>query len=208
MVTKKAVATVIGNVSNDAAATIDFSKPYIARVEITGTAPILWHRWSTDAVAAKAAAAKNSAAKKTDDIESYVYRCDNGNLGFPGEYLRQSVIGAARFRQDPRSPRKGAQDLYKAAVVSLTDLSDLGVADWDYLNRRRVVVQRNAVTRARPAIREGWKANVDFLILLPEYVRPADLLDVLTNAGRLVGVADFRPTFGRYAVTKFEVDEQ
>lgn len=104
-----ATATVLKPVSNDADDTIAVGEPYSVQVTIRGSAAILFHRWSNESVAAKSAAAKNSKAKKTDDLNSYVYRCDNGNLGLPGEYLRQSIIGAARFRQDPRSPRKSGK---------------------------------------------------------------------------------------------------
>jgi hypothetical protein len=197
--------TVIVPASNDAAEPISFSEPYVAQVTIEGTAAILFHRWSNEAVAEKAAAAKNSRAKKTDNLESYVYRMDNGNLGLPGEYLRQSLIGAARFRQDPRSPRKSAMDLFKAAVIPLTETADLGVKDWDYLDRRRVLIQRNAITRERPALKAGWHATIDLLVNLPEYVDTTMLLETLGSAGRLIGVGDFRPTYGRFAVIGFEV---
>jgi len=43
------------------------------------------------------------------------------------------------------------------------------------------------------------------LILTPEYIAPMDLHGVMTQAGVLVGIADFRPTFGRFAITSFEV---
>jgi hypothetical protein len=119
--------------------------------------------------------------------------------------VRQSIINAAKFRQDPRSPRKSAMDLYKAAVVPMTVLADLGRSTWDYLDTRRVQVQRNGVNRTRPALRAGWQAEFQFQVLLPEYVAPNDLHDVLINAGRLIGIADFRPTYGRFLVTSFDV---
>lgn len=197
--------TAIGDVSNDAADLLAASVPYIAQVKVEGVAAILFHRWSCEDVAAKGAAAKGSAAKKTDNVESYVYRCADGTVGIPGEYLRQSVIHAAKFRQDPRSPRKSAMDLYKAAVVPLTECATLGKKTWDYLDQRRVTIQRNAITRIRPAFLAGWTASFEFQVALPEYVRPADLLAVLTDAGRLVGLADHRPTYGRFQVVGFEV---
>jgi len=204
-----ATATAIKPASNDAEEDIAVGQPYMVDFTIEGVSPLLFHRWSNEAVAEKAAAAKGSRAKKTDNIESYLYRCDNGNIGLPGEYVRQSIVskkeGAARYRQDPRSPRKSAVDLFTAGIVSLTDLADLKIKDPDYIDRRRVLVQRNAITRERPALRVGWKANVTFMVLLPEYIDRMTLLDVLTNAGRLVGVGDFRPTYGRFNVTKFEV---
>src|SRR5262252_5546169 len=125
------MVSVLTPVSNNGAAVIDLSAPYTARVTVEGTAPILFHAWNTEAVEEKGKAAKGSKAKKSDDVESYVYRCDNGNLGLPGEYLRAAIVLAAKFRQDPRSPRKSAQDLFKAGVISLTELADLGTKEWD-----------------------------------------------------------------------------
>lgn len=200
-------ATAIGEPTNDGQPTIELSTPYIARATIEGTSAILFHRWSCDDVETKSKAAKGSAGKKTDNLEAYVWRTQEGQLGLPGEYVRQSVIAAAKFRQDPRSPRKSAMDLYKAAVVALTDVAPLLPErdSWDYVDRRRVTVQRNGVTRQRPALNPGWKAQVDFTVLLPEYVAPMDLHSVLTEAGRLVGVGDFRPTFGRFSVVSFDI---
>jgi hypothetical protein len=184
---------------------LELTIPYRVEVTIRGEADLLFHRWNCEAVEAKAKAAKGSAAKKTDDVETYVYRNGQGELCIPGEYLRQAVIGSAKFRQDPRSPRKSAQDLVKAAVICLTPQASLGVRDWDYEHRCRVQVQRSGITRVRPALQAGWAATFVFLVNLPEYVGPEMLLGLLTDAGRLIGIADFRPTYGRFQVTRFEV---
>lgn len=192
-------------VTNGGKTAIEYAIPYIATIKISGVADLLFHRWNVEAVASKARAAKGSKAKKSDDLESYVYRDERGDLALPGEYLRQSVIHAAKYRQDPRSPRKSAMDLYKAGVVSLTPLASLGIRAWDYEHQCRVTIQRNGVTRVRPAIRAGWSATVQLLVNLPEYIPPDALQDVLFNAGRLIAVGDFRPSYGRYAVTHFEL---
>jgi hypothetical protein len=193
--------------SNGGAAEIERSIPYRVELTIRGEADLLFHRWNCEAVEAKSKAAKGSAAKKVDNVESYVYRNDQGEICLPGEYLRQAVIAAAKFRQDPRSPRKSAQDLVKAAVVSLTPLASLGVTEWDYEHRCRVQVQRNGVTRVRPALRAGWQASFIFLVNLPEYVSQEMLLGLLNDAGRLIGVGDFRPTYGRFQVVSFGILE-
>lgn len=194
-----------GAATNGADGLIDLSQPWRVEIELTGTADMLFHRWDNVAVATKSKAAKNSAAKKTDNIESYVWKDANGFLCLPGEYVRQSIITAAKFSADPRSPRKSAMDLFKAGVVSFTTLASLGKKAWDYEDRRRVVVQRSAVTRVRPAFLAGWQATVILGVLVPEYISPALLQEVAERAGRLVGVADFRPSFGRYSITRFEV---
>lgn len=191
--------------TNGGRAAIETAIPYVAEVTIEGTADILFHRWNCEAVAEKASAAKGSKAKKTDDLESYVYRDDDGNLALPGNYIRGALIGAAKFRQDPRSPRKSAQDLYKAGIVPLTALSSFGVKAWEYEHSCRVVIQRNAVTRVRPAMKAGWRLTYQIQVNLPEYISPADLNDALVMAGKLIGLADNRPTYGRFNVVKFEV---
>lgn len=198
-------ATAIGPVvTNGAQVAIETGLPYLVQTRIVGVADFLFHRWNCEAVEAKGKAAKGSKAKKTDDIESYVYRLDSNELAIPGEYVRQAIIHAAKYRQDPRSPRKSAMDLFKAGVIALTPLASLGTESWDYEHKCRVTVQRNGITRTRPCMKAGWAVEIDLLVNLPEYIPPDALLDTLNNAGRLIGVGDFRPTYGRFQVTKFE----
>jgi hypothetical protein len=198
-------------VTNDAKPLIEISVPYIAEVTIRGTAPILFHRWSCEAIEEKSRAKKGSAAKKSDNVESYVYRDENGDICIPGSYLTAAVTdprnGAAKYLQDPRSPRKSALDLYKAGIVPLTILASLGKKNWDYIDQRRVTVQRAGITRNRPAFNAGWEASFEVQVLTPEYISRDDLLLVLTQAGRLVGIGDYRPTYGRFAVTSFRIQD-
>lgn len=179
--------------------------PYRVAVEITGVCPLLLHAWNCESVDSKSKAKKGSAEKKSDDTESYVMRNAEGEICLPGTYLRGSIIFAAKFMQDPRSPRKSAMDLFKAGIIAITELASLGSKDWDFLDKRRVVIQRNAITRSRPAFKEGWKAKIILQVNLPEYIDAQLLNTVIQNAGRLIGVGDFRPTFGRFNVTRFEV---
>lgn len=193
--------------SNGAENGIAFQQPYRVEVTLEGVCPILFHAWNVESVESKGKAKKGSAEKKTDDVESYVFRNDKKEICIPGEYLRGCIVNAAKFQQDPRSPRKSAADLFKAAIVSLTPLASLGVKDWDYLDKRRVQIQRNAITRSRPAMREGWKATFVLMVNLPEYIEPQLLNSTIQQAGKVVGLADFRPSYGRFNVTSFEVLE-
>jgi hypothetical protein len=202
--TQAQTAILVSEKTNGARDMIEMSVPYVATVEIEGVSDFLFHRWNAEAVDEKAKTAKGSRAKKTDDVETYVYRLPNNDLAIPGEYLRMSVINAAKFRQDPRSPRKSAMDLFKAGVIPLTLYASLGTAQWDYLDKRRVTVQRAGINRTRPALRAGWRATFDLQVNLPEYIDPNMLRETIEAAGRLVGVGDFRPTFGRFGVVGFE----
>jgi len=204
-VARSEVIAIGPEVTNSGKTAIEYAIPYVASVRIVGVADLIFHRWQCEAVETKSRAAKGSKAKKTDDLESYVYRNEAGDLAIPGEYLRQSVIHAAKFRQDPRSPRKSAMDLFKAGIVPLTPLASTGARAWDFEDKRRVIIQRSAITRIRPAMRAGWSVVIELMVLLPEYIPPDVLHDVLINAGRLVGIADYRPTYGRFVVQQFEI---
>jgi hypothetical protein len=215
--TLKGTPTAVSEPSNNGQPDIVASTPYTVTVEIEGTAALLFHAWSNEAVAEKAAAKKGSEAKKTDNVESYVYRDLDMNICIPGTYLIGSMVdprnGAAKYRQDPRSPRKSALDLYRAGVVSLTELApirsvsdaDAPTATWDYLDSRRVMVQRSGITRVRPAFLAGWRATFTLMTLSPEYISAPDLHACLEMAGRLVGIADFRPTYGRFQIISWSV---
>lgn len=216
MATQKAKATTeLNNVSNDAADFIAAGIPYMVDITIEGVCPLIFHRYSVESVAEKTNAAKNSKAKKTDDLESYVYRDDEGFVCLPVIYVIQSVCGkdgAAKFRQDPRSPRASALKLYKAAVIPVDELARItrpsypeGTKEWDMEDTRRVCVQQAAISRTRPAFKTGWQASFRIMVTMPEYVSPADLHHVLTQAGICVGTGNFRPTYGRYKVNRFEL---
>jgi hypothetical protein len=198
-------------VDNSADALIELQQPYTVHVKLKGTADLMFHRYNVEEVKAKSEAPKGSKIKKTDNVEAYIWRNQDGKLCIPGEYLRMACVETGRSHQDPRSKRKSARDLFKAVILCLTDLAPIKTAagdiaeEWDYVDKRRVTVQRSAVTRARPVFRQGWEAEFDLMVLSPEHLPPATLQLVLNQAGLYQGVGDFRPTFGRFAVTEFSI---
>jgi len=187
--------------------TVNLIKPYRALLSLVGTSPILFHRWDWEAVQEKADAAKGSKAKKTDNIESYVYRNDEGYLGIAGDNFVRCIQEAGRYEADPRSPRKSLRDLLKAAVLPLdtTAIFTPKRKEWDYEDHRRCMIQRNGVTRVRPAMKEGWEIAFSVLVTLPQYIPSQSLLKLANSAGAIIGLCDHRPTYGRFAVKAFEV---
>lgn len=183
----------------------------IVNVKIEGVSKLLFHRYDCASVEAKAKAGKGTKAKKTDDISSFVYRNDDGNLAIPAENLHGSLILSAKSFQDPRSPRKSAMDLAKAALLVLPDMLTLTsrhgspLETWEFIDTRRCIVQQSAVSRSRPGIEAGWTLEADIHILLPELISVEMLRSILANAGRCVGLCDFRPRFGRFQVTHASV---
>lgn len=195
--------------TNGAKEIIESGFPYQAEVKLQGTSDLLFHRWNCEAIEAQSnSTKKGSKAKKHDNLESYVYRNENNNICIPGEYLRMSIVNAAKFKQDPRSPRKSAMDLYKAGIVCLNIYASLGTESWDYEDKRRAVIQRNGINRIRPAMKAGWQASFDLMVNLPEYISPDDLNEIIQLAGRLIGVGDQRPTYGRFHIIGFRIKEE
>ena len=184
-------------------------EPYRVGLTIKGTATLLLHAYDVDAVATKATAAKGSRGKKEDDIESYLHRDADGCVVIPATYLHACLRDAGKSMQDPRSPRKSMFDLLKAAIVVCPDYLVLRNANgekattWDALDKRRAVVQRSCVTRSRPAFLAGWEVDAVLDVLLPEYLPESLLLRLVSEAGRVTGLADFRPQFGRYGIARF-----
>lgn len=181
--------------------------PYRLNFTIRGVADLLFHRWSNEDVAAKASAKRGSAVKRVDNLEAYVWRDDDGMVCLPGTYLHKAIIEAGRFMQDPRSSRaKQACDLFKAAFLPVTVLYPLG-PKWEIEDKRRMVVGRAGITRTSPGFKAGWEATFDFDVILPEYVSQEMFHEALSLAGRVIGLAQYRPTYGRFQVVKFGIAE-
>lgn len=205
----KKIAVDKEQISNGALELISITEPYLVDVTVRGVAPLLFHAWNTESVETKAAAAKNSKVKKTDDLESYVYRTSKGLLGIAGKCFHGAICEAAKRVADPCSPRKSARDLCKAGIVVLDVVAPFKpeVKNWEYEDKQRVVIQRSAITRTRPAMKEGWTITFRVAVNLPEYISPKFLQELMTKAGQFSGLLDYRPTYGRFAITNFEVVE-
>lgn len=186
---------------------VQYEQPYVVQVEIEGTTPILFHRYDCDEVEAKSKAKKGSREKKTDNLESYVYRVPKSNdLGIPGINFKQCLVHSAKFNQDPRSPRKSAMDIFKAGIQVNPEVASLGIKHWDFEDKRGVIIQKaGRIARVRPAMKAGWKTTFFVRVLLSDYISPELLNEVAVRAGSTIGLLDFRPEFGQFFLKKFEV---
>jgi hypothetical protein len=197
-------STETGPNSNDGEPAVLLTAPYRVSFTIRGSADLLFHRWSNEDVAAKATAKRGSAVKKTDNLEAYVIRDDDGMVCLEARYVYAALVGAGKFMQDPRSSRaKQACDLFKAAFVPITVLCPLG-PKWEIEDKRRMVVNRAGITRTSPGFKAGWEAMFEFDVILPEYVSETMFHEALSLAGRVIGLGQYRPTYGRFIVIKFE----
>lgn len=119
----------------------------------------------------------------------------------PGEVLEAGFIEASR------KSRRGQQA--KAGVVSdgFWPLGYDGPKDpeqlWENEDYRLTVgvrIQKNRIMRTRPIFRE-WSATVH-LDYLPDQLDKGEIIETMGILGRVVGLGDWRPRFGRFEVVE------
>lgn len=179
--------------------------PYEFKASIEGVVPILFNRWDCDKQEARGGSPPGSKERNTDDPKTMVYRMNDGTLGIPNYVVHGALSAAGKYMKDPRSSKKSAVDLIKAAILISPMMIPFGKKTWDFVDARRVRVNgRGAITRHRPALKEGWKLAFTITVLAPSLMGNDFLLELVTNAGRFCGIGDYHPVFGRFKVTKFE----
>jgi hypothetical protein len=205
---KKAVRqlTVARKPTNDWDSFVEQSEPWRAAVTIQGTADLFFNRWSVEMQ--EGVEDRPKGAKLQGDPELCVYRDSDGNLSVTAEMVRMAMVNAGKFFKSPQNPRASLVQLLKAGLIVTPPMLSLGTDHWDYLDKRRVRIPRGgSINKTRPVMALGWTVSFEVENLIPEYVTATRLNEVIAKAGRFFGVGDFRPTYGRFQVTKFELIE-
>jgi|SRR5579872_1714216 len=180
-------------------------RPYCADVVIIGTAHMLHHRYDCEQVKIQSEGGKGTKTKKTDNVESYLYRVPGtGEVGVAAVCIKAALLEAGKSFQDPRSPRKSARDLLKASVFVTPEVPSLGKKTWDFLHQAGACVQRNRITRVRPGFTEGWRLEFTINVIQPSLVPAAFLQKLVTHAGQFCGLGDWRPDYGRFRIESFK----
>lgn len=189
---------------------------YTINVSVTGIAPLMQHRYPMPDFADMGKGGK----KKTGEVDymqewrDYLYVTSEGDIYQPAVHFDGCMVKAAAGYKIQGQRGKTYKDLFKGNVFTSPDAILHGVkvpdeldTDADkqlYLDCRPVVIQRARVVRIRPCFKPGWK--LDFEISVLDDQVPANVVnEVLSLAGRTVGVGDFRPRFGRFMISRFEV---
>lgn len=192
---------------------------YTVDVSVVGVAPLMQHRFPVPDFGniGNGSKKRSGAIDYSTEWKEYLYT-QNGLVVEPAIHLERSMIKAATDFKITGRRGKTYKDLFAATVFIEPDLipfvPNIPVpeeidADADkiiYADVRPVVIQRARVVRIRPTLKAGWQ--LDFTISVIDDQLPSDVLnEVLTLAGRAVGIADFRPRFGRFMIAKFVVNK-
>jgi hypothetical protein len=147
-------------------------------------------------------------------VEKGVVLPNEGNVIFPGEWLKRTMIASQARGKFPILPpgKKGKNDTMKPYFTSgiLIDDNEIKcngkvVKEKDLLAFRSVVVPpgQGSVICIRPLIKAPWTVDVTITIT-DEAISKKCLLNCLAWCGQYLGVGDFRPqrggNFGKYEI--------
>ena len=159
---------------------------------------------------ARAMKAITSKRTKTDDDHAELarlefigglYLTDDGHAGLPTWNIFRSIQDGAKLNKLGKSVERGL-------IVAGADILPIehsgptttqGMWEAGCFDQRSVKVGQQKVTRTRPSFRD-WSLTAAFIVDT-EILRMDELEMVLDNAGRMVGIGDYRPRFGRFTAT-------
>ena len=189
---------------------------YTVSVSIKGIAPLMQHRFPMpDFTTMSKGGHKSSGAKDyTQEWREYFYATPEGEIYQPSSHIEGALVKAAVNFKVAGKRGKSYKDLIVANVIvdperiphnyKVPEELDTDADKPLYLDARPVIVQRARVVRIRPCFKAGWELAFEIQCIDDE-IQPDLLQDVLTLAGKTVGIGDYRPKFGRFSVIKFMV---
>ena len=188
---------------------------YTIGVKIRGVSPLMQHRYPLPDFAdlGKGGKQQSGSIDYTREWVNYLYTAD-GEVYQPAVHIEGALVKAAADFKIQGKRGRSYKDLFKGAVFVTPDRIPHGIkvpteldCDADkplYLDVRPVVVQRARVIRIRPTFAPGWELAFNIEVI-SDQVPDGIVNDALVYAGKAVGIGDFRPRFGRFMVTAFEV---
>lgn len=169
-----------------------------AQVTIKGLSPLLMHAYPMVAIKGIDKMVPEQQA------EHAAYRTPEGKLYVPGMAIQRTLVNGAKF-----SKGKGRASLQGnvAACVMVTPEHVLLGQDNYTIDSRPVVVPatKGRIVRHRPRF-EQWELTFD-IEWDEELLSEKEIRQVVDDAGKRVGLLDFRPQnkgpFGRFIVVKW-----
>lgn len=195
---------------------------YKVDVTIEGTTGLLQHGFTQNHLATMMEGSRKQTGSPDYSLEwlTTMYVDRNGTLVQPANHIEGAMIrAAASFKVKGRQGKTWKDPIKAYCYVTPDEVPH--IRDGQYVpapgpelldnptphlcvSVMRVVVQRSAVARSRLLIAPGWQLAF-VLEVHDEQVRPDVAQEILAEAGRAVGIGDYRPRYGRFAVTRFDV---
>jgi hypothetical protein len=192
---------------------------YTVKVTVKGIAPLLQNKFPMPELEdmSKGATMRTGSKDYTQEWRTMFYETPEGMVYQPAVHFEGAMVSAAVNFRIKGKGRKTYKDLFRATVFVSPEQIPHGIkvpteldTDADkslYLDMRPVVMPNKArVVRIRPTFKSGWELS--FIIeVMDDQIQPELVNDVLTLAGKTVGIGDYRPRFGRFMVTEFNIQQ-
>jgi hypothetical protein len=175
------------------------------KVTIEGTTPLLFNRFRDTAIEGKSK--KRTGALMESDVEDKLYQDEEGKTLLPAVYLKNCLTEASKSF---KIVGKG-KSTYSKLVASTVDIEpfmiELAAPKYSVFRISAVnPMTRGRMMTERPKF-EKWKASFE-IILNDEAIPSSVINEILSHAGKYVGVGDWRPQtkgmFGKFLINKFE----
>jgi hypothetical protein len=151
-----------------------------------------------------------SIKKKTDAILEQIkmaewkggmYTDEDGHPIVPTHMLEAAILGGAKKQKNGVQCKSSCLVMDNARII-IAGIKNATIKDIEgkpeFLHRCAAKVGQATVMRTRPHFPK-W--SLEFTVQIdPEVFPKATLESALTDAGRLVGIGDWRPKFGRFIV--------
>lgn len=148
---------------------------------------------------------KKGSIDYSKEAEKSVYSDEEIGCYIPSKHLRGCLVKAGTAFKITGQGQKTFKDLINATIEIEPDKIPLNKDTCDYTHSEWVKIKnRDQIMRFRPAFKKGWEAEFKLLMLDEERLPKKALEEILSYAGKFVGIGDWRPHFGRFEVVSFE----
>jgi hypothetical protein len=174
-------------------------------VKIKGIRPVMHSKYDLEEEQRKQRKVKGQAFNAKEDAEKCLYRDANGKVYQPADHIEGALIKTGSKFPIPGAGKKTYKDRMKSEVfISPQQIPFPNGEKYEVDIRSGVIpATRGRVPIARPRW-DDWE--FEFNISADEKLVPGSVLkDILTEAGRTQGIGTFRPKFGLFEVTEFQL---
>jgi hypothetical protein len=128
---------------------------------------------------------------------------------WPSENIESMMVAAAKKARKGTDAKAGVFVEKNAPIIFEGPKSAEGL--WShrtfgknpFISRVPAVINRSRIMRTRPIFPE-WSLEFDINFLLDMF-DSSQIIDTVETAGRIIGLSDWRPKYGRFVIEKAEV---
>ena len=177
-------------------------KEEVYLVRIKGVRPLLMH--APNELGDNPRRRRGEHPSPEEEAEAALYKDTQGNIVIPALNVKAMLREAGRNYKI-----SGRKTTFGAAIRAGIDIEPFYIPlkhnGWK-VDLRPVVVQRSRILRARPRFDE-WSLEFTIINKDPNVLLRDTMKRIVEDAGKWMGLGDYRPEFGLFNVEKFEIVE-